>query len=491
MKESFEKLQKHLEKASALGVAMNLFYWDGDTLAPAESSEYTAKVLAILSGEQFDTLVGDETRRLLAECEKEQDLSLEEEAILRILHRQFEQLEKLPRDEYAKLQELTTKGHVVWREAKEKNDYALFAPILQQILDLSKRFAALRAAEGQAPYDVLLNDCEEGFTMDVLDPFFTKMKEEIVPLLRKIQEHPAPKLPVHSCPLDKQRAFNCELAEYVGFDFKRGVIGETEHPFSDGFHTHDVRIATHYYEDNPESGMFSTIHEAGHSIYEQQINPAYNLTPLAGGGSSGLHESQSRFYENMIGRSSSFWKPLYGRLQAAMPEAFGSVSLDAFLTNINRAEAGLIRTEADELTYSLHILVRYELEKQLFSGELTVEELPAAWNAKYEEYLGVTPPNDTEGVLQDVHWSSGSFGYFPSYALGSAIAAQLFACMKKQMPVEEQLEKGDLLPVKKFLGEHIHRWGRAKTTRQLLKETTGEDFNPQYYIDYLKEKFGQ
>ncbi len=272
MKESFEKLQKHLEKASALGVAMNLFYWDGDTLAPAESSEYTAKVLAILSGEQFDTLVGDETRRLLAECEKEQDLSLEEEAILRILHRQFEQLEKLPRDEYAKLQELTTKGHVVWREAKEKNDYALFAPILQQILDLSKRFAALRAAEGQAPYDVLLNDCEEGFTMDVLDPFFTKMKEEIVPLLRKIQEHPAPKLPVHSCPLDKQRAFNCELAEYVGFDFKRGVIGETEHPFSDGFHTHDVRIATHYYEDNPESGMFSTIHEAGHSIYEQQIN---------------------------------------------------------------------------------------------------------------------------------------------------------------------------------------------------------------------------
>ncbi len=491
MKESFEKLQKHLERSAALGVAMGLFYWDGDTLAPKEASEYTAKVLAILSAEQFDIMMGETTRELLAACEQEEKPSEEEEAILRVIHRQFENLEKIPKDDFARFQELTTKAHVVWREAKEKNDYALFAPTLQEILDMSRKFASLRVKEGQAPYDVLLNDCEEGFTMDILDPFFAKMKEEIVPLLRKVQENPVPKLPVHSCPLDKQRAFNCTLATYIGFDFNRGAIGETEHPFSDALHTHDVRIATHYYEDNPESGLFSTIHEAGHSIYEQQINPAYNLTPLGGGGSCALHESQSRFYENMIGRRPSFWKPLYASMQEAMPEAFEKISLEEFLREINRAEASLVRTEADELTYSLHILVRYELEKQLFSGELTVEQLPEAWNAKYKEYLDVVPPTDTEGVLQDVHWSSGSFGYFPSYALGSAIAAQIFACMQKQMPVDQQLEEGNLQPVKDFLREHIHRWGKVKTTRQLLLETTGEDFNPQYYIDYLKEKFGR
>ena len=491
MRESFCRLQSHLERASALGAALALFSWDSETLAPKKAAQYTSKAVGILSGEMFGALVNDTTRELMALCEKETDLSLEEKALLRVLKKQFEDLEKLPRKEYEAYQELIAKAPSIWNEAKEKQDFSLFAPALKQIVEYNRRFAALRAEKGQRPYDVLLNDYEEGFTIKVLDPFFAQLKQEIVPLLRYVEKNPQPEPPVRRCSVEKQREFNRFLAEYMGFDFDRGVLGETEHPFTDGLHSYDVRIATHYYEDNPESGIFSTIHEGGHAIYEQQINPEYNLTLLGGGGGCGLHESQSRFFENVIGRSKAFWKPIYSRLQNTFPEAFGELPLDGFIREVNRAQASLIRTEADELTYSLHILVRYELEKELMEGSVQVEDLPRAWNEKYAEYLGVTPQNDAEGVLQDIHWASGLFGYFPSYALGSAIASQLFACMKREMPLEKYLEEGNLLPIREFLREHVHQWGKAKTTGEILRETTGEDFDAFYYMEYLKEKFGR
>ena len=491
MRESFQKLQEHLEKVSALRAALALFSWDSETLAPKKAAEYTSKAVGILSGEMFGALINDTTKECMARCEQEKDLDVEEKGMLRVLKRQFEELEKLPREEYEAYQTLLAKGPSVWYEAKEKKNFSLFAPVLKEIVGYNRRFAALRAEKGQKPYDVLLGDYEEGFTMEMLDPFFAELKKEIVPLLRHVEENPLPKAPLRHCSIEKQREFNRFLAEYVGFDFERGVLSETEHPFTDGLHSYDVRIATHYFEDNPESGIFSTIHESGHALYEQQVNPAYNLTLLGGGGGCGLHESQSRFFENVIGRSEAFWKPIYGKLQDTFPEAYGSLPLEGFLQEINRAQASLIRTEADELTYSLHILVRYELEKELMEGTVQVEELPRAWNEKYREYLGVVPQNDGEGVLQDIHWASGLFGYFPSYALGSAIASQLFACMKRQMPVEEYLEKGNLLPIREFLREHVHQWGKAKTTVEILRETTGEDFNAGYYVQYLKEKFGR
>lgn len=287
----------------------------------------------------------------------------------------------------------------------------------------------------------------------------------------------------------KQKEFNHFLAEYIGFDFNRGVTADSEHPFTTELHNHDVRFTNHYYEHNLENAIFSTVHEGGHGIYEQGISDEISETPLGSGASMGMHESQSRFYENIIGRSKAFWEPIYGKLVETFPEHLSDIPLDQFVQAVNHVEPSLIRTEADELTYCLHIMIRYELEKLIFEGKAEVADLPELWNKLYEEYLGVTPSNDAEGVLQDVHWSMGSFGYFPSYALGNAIAAQIYHKLQQELDFEGTLKKGDLSEIKAYLGKHVHQYGQLKNTDEMLTETTGEPFNADYYVAYLKEKF--
>lgn len=360
------------------------------------------------------------------------------------------------------------------------------------MLDDTRRFAGYKAKEGQALYDVLLEDFEPGFPMAVLDPFFSQLKEVILPLLKKANER-APQIPddflFFYYPIEKQKAFNEYLLDYLGFDRKRGVMAESAHPFTTNLHKSDVRITTHYYPNMLASAIFSTIHECGHALYEQGISDELSQTPIGGGASCAMHESQSRFYENMLGRSLAFWKPLYGKLQESFPEQLNSVSLETFVASINKAVPGLVRTESDELTYCLHIIIRYELEKKLVDGNLSVEELPKAWNDLYEKYLGIRPANDAEGVLQDIHWSQGSLGYFPSYALGNAYAAQIYHQMKKELNPDALMEEGKLSVITDWLHEHIHQYGETYEARELLKRVTGEDFNPQYYFDYLQEKF--
>ncbi|HIU32280.1 MAG TPA: carboxypeptidase M32 [Candidatus Caccousia avistercoris] len=490
MPQEFEELQEYLEKAMALQAALTMFDWDAETIAPEGGAGCTARVVGVLSAEYFSAMTNPRVRQLAAAC-REEELDASQRAVLRTLRRRLEELEKIPPEEYRAFRELLARSPVLWKQAKEKNDFAGFAPVLEQVVQTSRRFAALRAKEGQAPYDVLLEDHEEGFPMAVLDPFFQQIKEEIIPLLRRRQEKPLSPAPRRSCPVEKQREFNLWLARYLGFDFARGVVGETEHPFTTSLHNHDVRIATHYYEEDPASGIFSTIHETGHAIYEQQVDDKYNLTLIGGGTSSGMHESQSRFFENNLGRSRAFWSAIYEKLQKMLPEAYGGVPLEEFLQEINRAEPGLIRTEADELTYSLHILIRYELEKQLFDGTLFVSDLPAAWNEKYREYLGVVPASDSEGVLQDIHWAGGMFGYFPSYALGSAIAAQVEAHLRSIMDLDGALRSGSLGGIRSYLKEHLHQYGGEKKTNELLLGMMGEPFQPGYYIQYLKNKFGE
>ncbi len=262
------------------------------------------------------------------------------------------------------------------------------------------------------------------------------------------------------------------------------------HPFTTNLHNKDVRITTHY-NQNLDSSLFSVIHEAGHAVYELGIDDELTQTFVGEGASMGMHESQSRFFENIIGRNRNFWIPIYGKLQQAFPEALTDIGLDLFVRGVNKAEPGLIRTEADELTYSLHVLIRYELEKELIEGDLTVKELPGVWADKYEEYLGIRPETMKEGVLQDIHWSQGSFGYFPSYALGSAFGAQLYYHMKKEMDFDGLLAEGKVEVIREYLREHIHKHGKLKDSRRILKDVTGEDFNPQYYVRYLKEKYGE
>ena len=327
--------------------------------------------------------------------------------------------------------------------------------------------------------------------MENLDRFFGVLKKELVPFLKKVMEEGKKvedSFLKGDYPEKKQEELGRFLAEYVGFDFDRGVMAVSAHPFTTNLHNKDVRITTHY-TDCVDSSLFSVIHEAGHAIYELGIGDDLTLTPVGQGASMGMHESQSRFFENIIGRSRSFWVPIYARIQEMFPEQLGKVDLDHFVEAVNKVTPGLIRTEADELSYSLHVLIRYEIEKMLIEEDLDVEKLPQLWADKYEEYLGVRPENQAEGVLQDIHWSQGSFGYFPSYALGSAFGAQLYYHMKEIMDFDGLLREGKVDVIRDYLREHIHRYGKLKDSRQILKDVTGEDFNPEYYVRYLKEKY--
>lgn len=490
MSQIFEQLMPYLEKHMALQTALALFDWDDATLAPKEAGEQTAKVIGILAEEDFLCLTNPEVKKILEKFEAKEGEE-KEQAIIRKIKKSLRKTEAIPKEEKRAYAELQSKSQKAWQKAKKENDFSIFAPYLKEIIAYNKKFASYGSTKEQTGYDVLLDNYEETFPVEVLDIFFDKLKKELIPLLQKIQKQPQIEdFFLHQkYEIEKQKEFNRFLAEYIGFNFNRGVMAESEHPFTTSWHNHDVRITTHYYEENLASAIFSTIHESGHAIYEQGIEDQYTQTILGEGASCGIHESQSRFMENMIGRSRAFWVPIYGKLVELFPKQLKEVSLDQFVAAINRVQADEIRTEADELTYCLHIMVRYELEKLMINGEVEVEELPRLWNEKYQEYLGITPENDTVGILQDVHWSMGSMGYFPSYALGNAFAAQIYAKMQKEINVEEELSKGNIKAIREFLHQHVHQYGAFKEAREILKETTKEEFNPDYFIIYLKEKY--
>ncbi|WP_418474767.1 carboxypeptidase M32 [Frisingicoccus sp.] len=491
----FEKLMPWLDKAYALSSALVLFEWDNETEAPEESAGLTSKAIEILSDEYYKTIINPEVKKLLKHLASEKNLSLKEAAIVKDLQKQYDSMEPIPQKEYREYQGLIARASSVWARAKSADNYSQFEPVLKQVVDFQKRFLACRLKAGHPdmrPYDLLLNDYEEGFTMKALDEFFETLKREIIPLIQKVAEKKdriSKDYNVRTYPVALQKDFNRMLAEHVGFDFKRGVMKESAHPFTTNLHNRDVRITTHYDVHNLESAIFSTIHESGHALYEMHIDDDLTATPVGCGTSMGMHEGQSRLFENNLGRSRAFWIPLFEKLKDTYPEALSDVDLDHFILGINKSSPSLIRTESDELTYSLHILIRYEVEKMIFEENADMEKLPEIWAEKYREYLGVTPEKDSEGILQDIHWAGGSFGYFPSYALGNAIAAQIYAHLKKVMPLEDYLEAGNFQPINSYLREHIHRFGKTKTTGEILEEMMGEGFNPQYYIDYLKEKY--
>lgn len=495
MNKHYEKLLPYLERNHAYQAALALFSWDAETLAPISAAEYTAKYVGILSEEAYHILICDEVKDLLSKLSspKEYDsLTVSEQAVVRLLQKEYDKMSCIPAKEYRDFSELCASAHPIYCRAKQTGKFEDFAPTLEKLIDYTRRFASYRAKKGESLYNILLNDYEEGFTTEVLDDFFAKVREAIVPLLKKVTEKNSSIDKSYNnsfYPVDIQSGFCRFLSGYLGFDFNRGVIGESEHPFTTSFHNHDVRLTNHFYDNNLESSMFSAIHETGHALYEMGVDDAITGTPAGSNISMGMHESQSRFYENMIGRSKDFWIPLFPKLKETYPEDLGSVSLDDFIAGINKAEPGLIRTEADELTYPLHILIRYELEKDIFEGNCNIADLPKLWSKKYEEYLGVTPDNDGEGILQDIHWALASFGYFPSYAIGSAIAAQLYDYLAQRMPLSDYLKEGNLVPVREYLRDHIHKYGASYPTNELLKQVTGEEFNPDYYIRYLTEKY--
>lgn len=491
MNNLFTKLEEINEKDAAYSAALTLLEYDNETQAPKGAIENTSKIIATLSMEAYNLIVNDEVKDLLKELSSDNTLNEKEKKIVEKMKKDFDTMEKIPANEYKAFSELVAKASNSWGEAKEKKNFAIFAPDLKKIIEYQKKFAGYCKKEEQSDYDYCLNENDEGFGVEECDEFFSKMKSTIVPLMKKIKDKNddiRDDFLYKSYNIDKQKEFCDYLAEYIGFDSEYGITGETEHPFTTSLHNKDVRFTNHFHENEFMSACFSAIHEGGHALFEMGVSDDYTMTPLGQIDSMAIHESQSRLYENNIGRSIEFWTPLWPKAIELFPEQLKDVSLEEFIKAINKSYPSLIRTEADELTYSLHILIRYEIEKMMMEDDIDIDSLPKIWNDKYEEYLGVVPENDSEGVLQDIHWASG-VGYFPSYSVGSAISAQIMNQMKKDIHVDDLLKNGDMLVIRNYLKENIHQYGSFKKPKEVLKDLTGEEFNPQYYIDYLNDKY--
>ena len=485
------KMREIEERLAALGHASSMIYFDATTRAPSDTSEGRGRTLGVISALEYEIISNPENAELIAYLEaNKEELDEDAAAELRAAKKSYEQLSKIPQDEYVAFSMLLNDAQDVWKDAKNNNDYASFAPYLEKIIAYNRKFAGYYNKD-LAPYDALLNEYEEGMTTKVLDKFFADLRRVIVPLIEKIAaaEQPDTSFLNKNYPIDKQREFSDYLMEVLKIDRSHCGIDETEHPYTINFNNKDVRITTHYYENDVASSMYSIIHEGGHAIYELGADDKYNFTAIGGGVSMGIHESQSRFFENIVGRSYEFIKYIFPKMQNIFSEQLEGVTAWDFYRAVNKATPSLIRTEADELTYALHVMVRYELEQLLIGGELSVWDLPKAWNEKYKEYLGVDVPNDSEGCLQDSHWSGGSFGYFPSYALGSAYGAQMKVFMEKELgDVFKGLENGEIEPIKEWLRVNIHQFASSRKPGEIFEACCGK-FDPTYFTTYLSEKF--
>ncbi|MTH52112.1 carboxypeptidase M32 [Bacillus mangrovi] len=492
--ETEKQFYELLQKIQSYQEALNVLFWDLRTGAPKKGVDQRSKTIGILSAEEFRLKTSDEMKRLLDELSATPDLSPKTRAAVEESIKEYSKYKKIPEAEYAEYVMLQTKAESVWETAKETNDFPLFAPYLEQLVETNKKFLGYWGYEG-TPYNTLLGFYEPGMTVDVLDRVFAQLREKIVPLVQNISaasKQPNADFIYGTFPAEEQKKASEFFLKELGYDFSAGRLDETIHPFQISINRSDVRVTTKYDEQDFRTAVFGTIHECGHALYEQNISEELEGTPLCSGTSYGIHESQSLFYENFIGRSFGFWKRYYETFRSFSPEQLQSVSLEDFYFAINESKPSLIRIEADELTYSLHIMIRYEIEKELFNGNLAVADLPEVWNRKYEEYLGVVPPNDAKGVLQDVHWAGGSFGYFPSYALGLLYGAQFRNAMLKDLPdLEDRIERGELGSILSWLTEKIHQHGKTKKPLQLLQEVTGEELNADHLITYLTEKYSR
>ncbi len=492
LQEAITKLYAWQNKLSAYNHAMALIYYDGSTVAPKKTAGNRAHTLGILSEETYKLTTNDETVEMLEFLDAHMDeLEEKEQRIVYLACKGMKEMKKIPLEEYIAYQELLVNAGDVWHTAKETDDFELFRPYLEQIFEFNKKMAHYCAPD-KHPYDYWLDQYEKGLTMKKCDEFFATLKAKIVPLIKIIGDAEQVDDSCIHGDFDElsQEKFSLELMKTMGIDLGICGLGTTEHPFTTSIGSHyDVRITTNYDRENFASSMFSVIHEGGHALYE--MNPAedYAYTYLDGGVSMGIHESQSRFYENLLGRSEAFVKFIFPKVCECFPEQMKGYTANDLYKAINLVTPSLIRTESDEVTYVLHVMIRYELEKRVMSGELEVKDLSSEWKKLYKEYLGVDVPNDREGVLQDSHWSGGSIGYFPSYALGSAYGAHLLHKMKETVDVDKCLAEGNFEPINEWNKEHIWKYGCLKNPDELLEKALGEKFDPTYFTNYLEEKY--
>jgi len=488
--QALELLFEKNEAIRALNLAGALMHWDAATLGvPEKSLSARGAAMGFLSGEGFRRFVAPDTLEAIETLESvSNELDELESAMVRELGKEYRKLKAVPPDEFEKFSALVTEAESVWEKAREKRDYEMIQPYYEKIFDYQRRLCDWYGYE-KHPYDALLDDYEKGATVEILDGFFNPLREKIVPLLKEIvKTGKQPKEIKGTFNISKQRELMPWLAEFTGFDLTRGKVGEVAHPFCTTISRNDVRITTKYHEDSLVSALYSTIHECGHAIYEQNMREDMERYGLADSASNGMHESQSRLYENMICRSREFAGLILPKLREKF-DFFADWDEEMLYRAINIARPSLIRIEADELTYSLHVMVRYELEKALITGDIKVADLPGLWSDKYEEIIGIRPANLAEGVLQDTHWGIGAVGYFPSYSVGTAFGAQMMHKMRQSIDISAAITNGDISPVTTWLKTNVHEKGALLLPDDLLKHATGETFNPNYYADYLSEKF--
>ena len=490
--EAKKELMSLQEKIAAYGHALGLISYDGATTAPKKTAENRGRSMGVLSEELYKLTTGQETVALLEFLDGHKDeLDEKEQRMVFLLLKNIRQMQKIPMDEYIAHEKLVVEAEDAWHTAKENSDFPLFEPYLEKLFADARRFAGYCAPD-KDPYDYWLNEFEEGLNREKADAFFAALRSHIVPLLQKVCAAPQVDTSILQghFPEAQQDVLSRRLMAVMGLDPDHVGLATTEHPFTTSLGSHhDERITTHYYEDDFASSLYSVIHEGGHALYDTGSDDSLAYTVLDGGVSMGIHESQSRFYENLLGRSRAFADFLFPVLAEVFPEQMAGHNVSELYRALNKAEPSLIRTEADELTYCLHVLVRYELEKKVMSGELAVHDLPAEWNRLYKEYLGVDVPDDRHGVLQDSHWAGGAIGYFPSYALGSAYGAQFLRKMKETVDVDDCLRRGDFKPINDWNREHIWQFGCLYRPGELFEKAAGEPFDPSVFAAYLEEKF--
>lgn len=495
-KENLDLLKARFSTMSDLGAASALLHWDQETYMPKKAVGLRSEQLATLSRLAHETLVAQETGGLISSLEEAFDEGSEEGAMVRLARRGFDKSTKLPSRLVEERARATSLAQPAWVEARERADWSLFAPHLEKIMAIQKETAEHLGYDDH-PYDALLDLFETNGRKAKLEPMFGQLKGGVVPLLKRVTEVASREETARESAVlgefdeARQEAFIRRVLTDYGYDWSRGRQDRVVHAFCINIGgPEDVRLTTNYSPARVDKALFTSMHESGHGMYEQGVSPAYSRTPLGGGVSMGVHESQSRLWENIVGRSRGFWGHYLPALSEAFPGAFDGLDAEAFYRAVNEARPGFIRIDADELTYNLHILLRFEIEVALIEGELSVDEIPSAWNAKMEEYLGIVPENDSLGALQDVHWSSGLFGYFPTYSMGNVLSVQFYEKALEEHPgIPDEIASGRFDTLHGWMEENIYRHGSRFDPDDLVERVTGRPLDTAPYLRYLEEKF--
>ncbi len=494
-----EKMQKLIEltaELTDLGHIQAVLGWDQQINMPPGGAEERGMQSAALGRIMHEKFTSDEVGQLISDLEEEiGDLNAEtdEARAVKVAKREYEKQTKVPLPLLMEFIQTTTMAHEAWREAKNKSDFSVFQPHLKKIVELRQQYAELFKPYDHI-YDPLLDEYEPGMKTAEVREIFNKLRPQQVDLIQAIAEKEPPdnSFIKQYYKEEHQEIIGRHVITRFGYNWKRGRLDVAPHPFTTGFGHGDVRISTRYLKDDAGSALFSTMHEAGHAMYEQGIPEKYKRHPLGGAASLAIHESQSRLWENIIGRSKEFWSFFYPSMQMLFPQYLSDVTLKDFYRGINKVEPSLIRVEADEATYNMHIMLRLEIEIGLMEGTIKVENLPEIWNAKMQDYLGITPPNDAVGVLQDVHWSGGMIGYFPTYALGNLASVQLWDKLVEENPkVYDEIAKGQFDTVLRWMRENVHQYGCKYEPQEIMIKATGSKITPEPYMTYLKTKYGE